>query len=199
LKLNQHELFIKRKYVMNTFTTKHIPALVLAATLPLFGSVAFAAGSHTGGHIPHTGGHGHTKKADDQAKIDYSSVEEHEFGKASDPQLAKKTVIIDMTDKLRFEPAEVRVKRGETVRFVVRNKGKLMHEMVLGTGDSLNQHAKMMKKFPGMEHDEPHMAHVSPGEEHTMGWQFTKAGEYDFGCLVLGHLEGGMKGKIIVM
>ncbi len=169
---------------MTTFAPKNLPTLTLAASLALFGSVAFASGSHTGGHGP--------------AKIDYSSVEEHEFGKASDPQHAKTTVIIDMTDKLRFEPAEVSVKPGETVRFVVRNQGELKHEMVLGTHGSLTQHAKMMMKFPGMEHDEPHMAHVSPGKEHIMGWEFTQAGEYNFGCLVPGHFEAGMKGKIIV-
>lgn len=169
---------------MNTFTPRNLPALTLAATLTLLSSVALASGSHDGGHGP--------------AKIDYSSVEEHEFGKASDPKHAKKTVTIDMSDAFRFEPAEVRVKTGETVRFVVRNKGGLKHEMVLGTQGSLTQHAKMMMKFPGMEHDEPHMAHVSPGKEHIMGWQFTKAGEYNFGCLVPGHFEAGMKGKIIV-
>ena len=169
---------------MTTFRHGNLMALTLAATLTLVSSVAFASGSHTGGH-----GHG---------KIDYSSVEEHEFGKASDPQHAKKTITIDMTDKLRFEPAEVRVKTGDTIRFVVRNKGALKHEMVLGTHGSLAQHAKMMSKFPGMEHDEPHMAHVSPGKEHIMGWQFTQAGEYNFGCLVPGHFEAGMKGKIIV-
>lgn len=188
---------------MITFTAKHLPALVLAATLPMVGSAAFASGSHTGGH-------GHGKKAEEhgemmkeghghgQMKIDYSSVEEHEFGKASDPEHASTTVTIDMTDKLRFEPEEVRVKAGETVRFIVRNKGKLMHEMVLGTEDSLHQHAKMMMKFPGMEHDEPHMAHVNPSKEQVMGWQFTKAGEYSYGCLVPGHFEAGMKGKVIV-
>lgn len=143
-------------------------------------------------------GHGHSEGGHGHAKIDYSNVEEHEFGKASDPDKATKTVTIDMTDKFRFEPAEVRVKPGQTVRFVVRNTGKLMHEMVLGTGESLHEHAEMMKKFPGMEHDEPHMAHVSPGKDHVMGWQFTKAGEYHFGCLVPGHFDAGMKGKVIV-
>lgn len=190
---------------MNAFTMKHLAAFALTTTLSVVGSAALAAGSHSGGH-------GHGKKADGhgemkkdghghghgQEKIDYSSVEEHEFGKASDPVHAKQTVTIDMTDQLRFEPEQVRVKRGETVKFVVRNKGKLNHEMVLGTDGSLQEHAKLMIKFPGMEHDEPHMAHVDPGKEHTMGWQFTKVGEFHFGCLVPGHFQGGMKGKVIV-
>jgi uncharacterized cupredoxin-like copper-binding protein len=182
---------------MNQFTTKHLPTLILAITLPFLGTFAFAGGSHGSGdvHEKKAAGSGH---GDDTAKIDYSSVEEHEFGKASDPDLAEKTVTIDMLDKLRFTPAEVHVKPGETVRFVVRNMGKLQHEMVLGTDEGLREHSKMMMKFPGMEHDEAHMAHVAPGKEHIMGWQFTKAGEYDFGCLVPGHFEAGMRGKVIV-
>lgn len=176
---------------MNTISARHLPALVLAATLPLAGGSVFAAGSHSGGH-------GHGKEAHAQPRIDYSSVEEHEFGKASDPEKAEKTVTIDMTDKMRFEPGEIRVKAGETVRFVVRNQGKLQHEMVLGTRHSLDHHSKMMQKFPGMEHDEPHMAHIEPGKEHVMGWQFTKTGSYHYGCLVPGHFEAGMIGKVIV-
>lgn len=203
---------------MNQFTTKHLPTLILAATLPFLGSSAFASGSHGSddghgkksagsGHMMEKGhgdmkskSHGHDSGShgDDGDKIDYSSVEEHEFGKASDPERAVKTVNVDMSDKLRFTPAEVHVKAGETVRFVVRNMGKLRHEMVLGTDEGLREHSKMMMKFPGMEHDEPHMAHVAPGKEHIMGWQFTKAGEYDFGCLVPGHFEAGMRGKVIV-
>lgn len=52
-----------------------------------------------------------------------------------------------MTDRLRFVPAQIEVRRGETVRFIVRNKGKLMHEMVLGTESSLPEHDEMMKNF----------------------------------------------------
>jgi uncharacterized cupredoxin-like copper-binding protein len=178
----------------NLLWKKQAAARVLAATLPALGSVALASGTHGGGHgHEKPEGHGHGAM-----KIDYSDVEEHEFGKASDPMKASRTVMVDMSDGLRFEPSEVTINKGETVKFVVRNKGKLQHEMVLGTTDSLSTHAKMMMKFPGMEHDEPHMAHVDPGKEVVMGWQFTNAGVFHFGCLVPGHFEGGMKGKITV-
>jgi uncharacterized cupredoxin-like copper-binding protein len=180
---------------MDTYCSKALySALAIAGALLLLGNPALAAGTHSGGHgngDAKGSGHGH-------AAIDYSSVEEHDFGKASDPATASTSVEIDMSDKLRFEPSEVRVRAGETIRFIVRNSGKLMHEMVLGTAESLEEHAELMKRFPGMEHDEPHMAHVSPGNEHVMGWQFTKAGEYHFGCLVPGHFDAGMRGKVIV-
>jgi len=84
------------------------------------------------------------------------------------------------------------------VRFVVKNGGKVMHEMVIGTLDELKAHGEMMKKHPNMEHDEPYMAHVGPGKTHEMVWQFTKAGEFHFGCLVPGHFDAGMIGRIVV-
>ena len=147
----------------------------------------FAAGSVLGhGEKPHA------------AKIDYSKAEQQPFGIAADPKKAARTMRIDMSDTMRFSPAEIKVKRGETVRFVVTNKGKQMHEMVLGTMDELKKHAELMKKHPGMEHDEPYMAHVGPGKTERMVWQFTKPGTYYYGCLIPGHFEAGMIGKVIV-
>jgi uncharacterized cupredoxin-like copper-binding protein len=141
---------------------------------------------------------GHGEKPHAGKGIDYSKAEQTPFGRAADPRKAKRTVRIEMTDQMRFQPAEITVKRGEVVRFVPVNKGKVMHEMVLGTADELQKHAELMKKHPGMEHDEPHMAHVPPGEQGVMGWQFTKAGEFFFGCLIPGHFEAGMVGKVTV-
>lgn len=126
------------------------------------------------------------------------STEEKAFGREGDPKKASRTVEVDMSDKLRFTPASLTVKQGETVKFVVKNSGKLMHEMVLGTMQELKEHSAMMQKHPTMEHEEPYMAHVAPGKTETMFWQFTKAGEFYFGCLVPGHFEGGMVGKLSV-
>jgi uncharacterized cupredoxin-like copper-binding protein len=141
-----------------------------------------------------TWAHGDAKKSADR-KI---STEEHPFGREGDAKRTTRTVQVDMSDKMRFSPAQLTVKRGETVRFVVKNSGKVMHEMVIGTMKELKTHADMMKKHPGMEHDEPYMAHVKPGATEQMVWQFTKPGEFYYGCLVPGHFEAGMIGKIIV-
>jgi uncharacterized cupredoxin-like copper-binding protein len=142
----------------------------------------------------HAWAHGDAKKSADR-KI---STEEHAFGREGDPKHATRTVQVDMSDKMRFSPAQLTVKRGETVRFVVKNSGKVMHEMVIGTMKELKEHADMMRKHPGMEHDEPYMAHVKPGANEQMVWQFTKPGEFYYGCLVPGHFEAGMVGKITV-
>ena len=143
---------------------------------------AAAAHAHTGG----------------QPKFDYSTAEETAFGKAADPKQAARTIRVEMADTMRYAPAEITVKRGDTVRFVATNNGKVMHEMVLGTMKDLREHAELMKKHPGMEHDEPHMLHVAPGRTGEMGWRFTRAGEFYYGCLVPGHFESGMVGRIKV-
>jgi uncharacterized cupredoxin-like copper-binding protein len=140
----------------------------------------------------------HGEKPGAAKSVDYSKAEEHPFGRAADPRKAKRTVRVEMNDQMRFHPAELTVKRGETVRFIPVNKGQVLHEMVLGTMQDLKKHAELMKKHPGMEHDEPHMAHVAPGKSGQIGWQFTRAGEFYYGCLIPGHLEAGMLGKVRV-
>jgi uncharacterized cupredoxin-like copper-binding protein len=127
------------------------------------------------------------------------AAEETAFGREGDPRKAKRTIQVDMSDRMRFNPAALTITQGDTVRFRVRNSGRTMHEMVLGTMDQLKEHAELMKKHPGMEHEEPYMAHVAPGKTETMVWQFTKAGEFHFGCLVPGHFEAGMVGRIRVV
>jgi len=141
--------------------------------------------------------HAHTDSPP-RTPVDYSKAEETPFGKAADPKKAVRTIRIDMADTMRFTPAAITVKRGDTVRFMATNHGKVMHEMVLGTMQELREHAEMMKKHPGMEHDEPHMLHVAPGKSGEMGWRFTQAGEFLYGCLVPGHFEAGMVGRITV-
>lgn len=103
-----------------------------------------------------------------------------------------------MTDAMRFTPDTLTVKEGETVRFVVRNTGRMMHEMVIGTPDELAKHAAMMAKFPNMEHDEAYMAHVDPGKTGEIVWHFNRAGNFELACLVAGHYEAGMRGTITV-
>jgi len=140
----------------------------------------------------------HGGKSPAPQRIDYAKSGETPFGIAADPKRATRTIRVAMADSMRFTPSELKVRRGDTVRFVVTNKGQVMHEMVLGTMDELKTHAELMKKHPGMEHDEPHMAHVAPGKAGEMGWRFTRAGTYYFGCLVPGHFEAGMVGKVVV-
>ena len=76
----------------------------------------------------------------------------------------------------------------------------MLYEVItLGTKSELDEHAALMKRFPGMEHDEPYMAHVAPGKRGEMVWTFNRSGEFDFACLLPGHYEAGMVGKIRVL
>ena len=103
-----------------------------------------------------------------------------------------------MSDDMKFTPARADVKRGETVQFVVRNTGRIKHEMVIGSMAELKQHAELMRKIPGMEHADSNMVTLDPGETGELVWQFTKAGTFDFACLQPGHFEAGMMGKVSV-
>lgn len=120
------------------------------------------------------------------------------LGKPGDPNKVTRTVEVEMSDAMRFTPASIRVKRGETIRFVVKNTGKVKHEMVLGTVKELKEHADMMKKMPEMEHADPNQVSAEPGKTGELIWQFTKAGTFDFACLQPGHFEAGMVGKVRV-
>ena len=115
------------------------------------------------------------------------------------PQGAKaRTIDVAMTDAMRFEPAHIDVRQGETVRLRVHNRGQAMHELVLGTEASLAEHAQMMRSHPGMPHDAPYMAHVPPGQSGTIVWTFNRPGQFAFACLVAGHFEAGMVGTLTV-
>lgn len=131
-------------------------------------------------------------------QFDASKVEATAFGQQGDPKKIARTVKVDMADNMRFTPADVTVKRGDTVKFVVHNDGKVLHEMVLGTKSAIAEHAELMKRFPEMEHADANMAHVKPGQSGEIVWQFTQAGEFQFACLQPGHFEAGMVGKVTV-
>lgn len=109
-----------------------------------------------------------------------------------------RTVTVEMSDHMRFTPAVITVQRGETIRLNVVNKGKMLHELVLGTPQEIKRHAQAMKRNPAMHHDEPGMVHVQPGQRGEIVWQFTKPGEFQFACLLPGHYEAGMVGKVVV-
>lgn len=120
------------------------------------------------------------------------------IGKPGDPKRVTRTIEISGSDNMRYNPSQVVVKRGETIRLVVKNGGKLDHELVIDSLKDLKKHAELMRKHPGMEHQEPNMAYVRPGETREIVWQFARAGTVDFACTIPGHLEAGMTGKFVV-
>ena len=138
------------------------------------------------------GDENHPKKAGPVRK------EQKDWGIAGDAKAARRTIDVCMGDDMRFSPDRIDVRRGETLRFRVRNSGKQMHEFVIGTKAENAKHAELMIKFPDMEHDEPYMAHVPPGKTGEIVWTFNRAGSFEFACLIAGHYQAGMVGTINV-
>lgn len=167
---------------------KILPILILA-TLP---ALALAAGSHGSGHQMKDGtmmqGHDMSSMHKDDATV----------GQAGDPAKVTRTIELSMEDTMRFTPSEFNVKPGETVRFFVKNNGKIPHEMVIGSMSELKEHAALMRKDPGMQHAESNMISLKPGQKGAIVWQFPETGTIDFACLVPGHMEAGMVGTIKV-
>ena len=149
--------------------------ILTALSVAITTSTVFAAGNHAGGH----------ENSDAIGKP----------GKATN---AKRTVKVEMLDTMRFKPQSITVKQGETIKFIVKNPGKVKHEMVLGSEKELKEHAEVMKKNPEMEHDDANQITVQPGKSGEIIWQFTKAGKVNFACLQPGHYDAGMAGTVTV-
>ena len=159
-------------------------------------SVIFAAGMLLSVAASPAAAHG--EEAHGSKSVKAMPKEQTAWGIAGDVDDIVQTIEIRMADTMRFTPDRLKVRVGETVRFVMFNEGKLMHELVIGTKQDLDEHAALMMKFPGMEHDEPYMAHVPPGETGEIVWTFNRPGRFDFACLVAGHYQSGMRGTIVV-
>lgn len=148
----------------------------------LTGATAYAHGpSDHGGHA----GHNH----------------ELAYGEPGDPQKPSRNIVVRMLEadgKMLFEPALIEVGVGEQIRFQLQNAGVLDHEFLLGTEEEIDEHADMMKAMPDMQHDDPNAKRLKPKSNGDLFWRFSKAGEFDFACLIPGHREAGMSGKIRV-
>lgn len=133
-----------------------------------------------------------------------ATAHEGEHFSAGVPGNPKKPArVIDVTmregdGKMLFVPDRVEVRKGEQIRFVIHNQGVLRHEFMLASVADNDKHAELMKKYPDMEHDDPNAKSVEPGKTAEIIWHFTKAGTFEFACLIPGHREAGMHGTVSV-
>jgi uncharacterized cupredoxin-like copper-binding protein len=179
-------------------TNKLVKAIAISAfsaTIVLGATKAWASGSHGGSH----------------GKM-MSVGEPGKAGKAS------RTIEIKMFDNY-YEPENISVKAGETVRFVIKNAGDFVHEFNIGTSamhtahqkemmmmvehgalmpDKINHHMMKMDMGGGktMEHNDPNSVLLEPGKSGEVVWTFSKAGKIEFACNVPGHYDAGMMGLI---
>ncbi len=152
--------------------------LLLAFATLLTASAAFAAG---------TGEHSH---------------DEMDVGRPGIEAEVTRTINVRMYEtedgEYLYEPRDLGVKAGETIRFVIVNEGESPHEFVLDTLPKNAEHKALMEKFPEMEHDDPNAVRLEPGKEGTIIWTFANSGAFEFACLIPGHYEAGMVSPVTV-
>jgi uncharacterized cupredoxin-like copper-binding protein len=157
--------------------TALLPAAALSALL--LSSVAIAG--------PGQPGHSH-------------SHSEFSAGQPGDPKKPARIVMVVMREtedgKMVYIPNKVEVKRGEQIRFIITNAGEIPHEFTLASVDDNLKHAEEMKKNPEMEHDDPNSKTIQPKKKAEIVWRFSKAGTFEFACLIPGHREAGMIGTV---
>lgn len=152
-------------------------------------AILLSAGSVLAG--PGESGHSHS----------HGHADETAYGEPGDASKPAREITISMKEedgKMLFEPDAISVKQGEQIRFKLKNEGELGHELVVATLEANLKHAKEMEKNPDMEHDDPNAKRLGPKESGEILWKFTKAGTFDFSCLIPGHRDAGMTGTIIV-
>ena len=152
--------------------------LALEFALAALPSMALSAGAHEGGH------------------------DEYPIGMKGEKAKAKRSVTISMREtndgKMVFEPKTLRFRKGETVVLNFINKGETDHEFVMDTQENVLEHKRVMEKNPDMEHADDNSLRLAPGKKGQIVWMFSKGGEYSFACLIPGHYEAGMHGKMSV-
>ena len=119
---------------------------------------------------------------------------------AGEPGSARKpsrTIEVVMSE-MDYNPSRIEVRRGEQIRFLIRNVGKEDHEFLLATTEENLKHAEMMKNHPHMGHDEPNAVRLAPNKSAEILWKFTRPGTFEYSCLIPDHRDYGMIGRVIV-
>jgi uncharacterized cupredoxin-like copper-binding protein len=131
-------------------------------------------------------------------RVSHGPTDARSIGQPGVPGQVSRTITVTMSDNMRFSPDRIEAHKGETIRFVLQNEGRMRHELVLGNRDALMRHAAMMRTMPDMQHRGPNMVSLAPGERGELLWKFTRTGTVSFACLQVGHLEAGMRGAVAV-
>ncbi|MCR8930350.1 MULTISPECIES: copper-resistant cuproprotein CopI [Pseudomonas] len=148
----------------------------------------------------------------------------YDFGQPASAAQASRSVEVVMGD-MSFDPKAIQIKAGETIRFVLVNKGQLLHEFNLGDAAMHARHQQEMLQMQqsgtltptgikemshdmpgmdhaamghGMKHDDPNSVLVEPGKTAELTWTFNKATSLEFACNIPGHYQAGMVGKLTV-
>jgi uncharacterized cupredoxin-like copper-binding protein len=122
-------------------------------------------------------------------------------GEPGDPKRPHRMVEIVMSEgpgTMTYSPDRIEVRKGDQVQFVLKNAGELAHEFVLDTVENNARHRTAMEHSPEMAHQDPNAKRLDPKRSAEILWRFTRAGTFEFACLIPGHYETGMKGVVVV-
>src|SRR5919106_4986038 len=156
------------------------PAVLLAATA--------AAAIWSGAAVAGPGAKGHT----------HNTFPAGEPGNPKKPARVVEVVMQEGDGKMLYIPDRIEVKRGEQIKFILKNEGELDHEFMLDTEAHNQKHAEAMQQNPEMEHDDPNGRQLNSKTSTELLWRFTKTGTFEYACLHPGHYESGMKGVVVV-
>ena len=140
------------------------------------------------------------------------------IGEKGDPSKIDRTIEIEMYDNYYY-PTQIEVKKGETIKFIVKNLGELVHEYNIGTKEMHIKHQpemaklveheilladkidhekmkKMSKKDHSLGHSHANSVLLEPNETGEIIWRFSKDISLEMACNMPGHYETGMVGKI---
>ncbi len=123
-------------------------------------------------------------------------------GYPGDPLLIDRTIRVSMLDAsngaMAFDPAALDIRQGETIRIVLTNEGSVAHEFVMASPEEIADHREEMRGIADMPHDADFAARVAPGGSETLTWTFSNDGTFEIACLIPGHSEAGMRGRLTV-
>jgi uncharacterized cupredoxin-like copper-binding protein len=116
--------------------------------------------------------------------------------------LIDRTIRISMADApdgaMSFDVDSIDIRRGETTRLVLTNDGAQPHDFVMASPEEIADHREAMRGAGEMIHEAGYAAQVAPGAVRTLVWTFANEGEFAFACLIPGHYEAGMNGRLTV-
>ena len=138
-----------------------------------------------------------------------------EKGKLSE---VNRTIEIKMYDNY-YEPKEISIKKGETIKFIVYNYGELVHEFNIATKEMHIKHQpemmkmvehqilladkidkkkmkEMAKKDHSMGHSHSNSVLLEPNQSAELIWKFSTDINLEAACNVPGHYQSGMVAKI---
>ena len=173
-------------------TTHKLTALAVGLAMSFTSSVALAGGTHG------------------------SAQEGSNIGSAGDAGHIDREIVVEMGE-MYFSPTDINVRKGETIRFIVKNVGEFVHEFNIATeAMHLNHSEEMMMMIDmgileadkinrqmmtnsDMAHSDPNSLLLEPNANGEVIWTFSGDAKLELSCNVPGHRESGMVGAITMM